>query len=689
MKNIIAKNKSIIELFVILSVILSIYGYIISKVGFNIIISAIAIISMLIVVIKFENDKLFNSIIENFFKFRWLIYLMIFIICLLFKLHGSSIGVYNEYFKEKIDYKKNSTLLGKARAIRSDEFTVLTPYYISQTYNDFAKESDMVSITPQNMIIGYNAPVKDITVLAKPLDWGYMLLGKDYGLSWYWCMKFILIFAFALECMYILTKNKELSIVGALLVSLGPSTQWWFAPHMPDVILWMMALLSTMYYYLKTDKTWLKNILMIIIPFIITEYAIALFPSFQVGLGIFAFVMLILLIIREKIPLFKDKQQNIRHIVLILITVSLLGYFLITNKDALLAIMHTVYPGNRVILGGNHPFTSLFTDLTTIFLPYHDITHSNNSEVSTYIHFGFFIAILYPAILKAMKKNKDKNLIIGNGMLIILTLYALFMIIGFPEWLAKITFFSYINRMKMIFGLICVFFTIWGFDSIIKYRKDINPIYYCFCAILFCFINALFILDGRLRVYMNSISYLFEIFIFFIILITLYFKYDRISISLLIGLLLFGSLTINPIVLGTSDIYNHPSAKKIQEIAKKDKDARWISYNSIVPQNYIIMNGAKSINAVNFYPDKKKWKIIDSKGKYEDKYNRYAHIQIIFTDTEQDNISIENPVSADQVQAKIRLQDLINLKVKYILSQEQIERENDSYRLKKIYYHYG
>ena len=683
MKKVIEKNKKWIELFIIITIILVIYGFITSRIGLNIPLTLIATCFILLTSIKFGNEKLFDNIINKFYKFRWLIYLIIFIICLLFKVHGSSIGEYSNYFKEKIDDTTTTTLMGRSRAIRSDEYVVLTPYYISQTYNDFEKNSNMMSLTPQNMIIGYNAPVKDITVLAKPLDWGYMLLGKDYGLSWYWCMKLLLIFAFALECMHIITKNKELSIVGALLVTLGPSTQWWFAPHMPDVILWMMALLSTTYYYLSTDKRWLKNTLMIIVPFIVTEYAIALFPSFQVGLGIFALVMLILLIVRDKISLFKDKKQNIRHIVLFVLTILLLGYFVITNKEALLAVMNTAYPGARVVTGGDQPFSALFTDLTTIFLPYKDITYLNNCEVSTYIHFGFFIFLLYPVLAKAMKKENDRSIIIGRGMVIILIIYSLFMLIGFPEWLAKITFFSYINRMKMIAGLIAVFFTVWGFNAILKYRKNINSIYYVICSIIYCVIN-LFFITPALKEYMNSILYIIEILAFFIILMTLYFKWEKISLSLLLGLLLFSSITINPIVIGIKDIYNHPSASKIQEIVKEDKDSYWLGYDSIMTQSYIMMNGGKTINGVNFYPDKEKWEILDPEGTYDYEYNRYAHIYTYFTDKENDEKLIKS-TNGDCVTLRINLQDLVDLKVKYIVARYPLERENSEYKLSEIY----
>ena len=117
-------NKKTIELFGILSMILVICGFIISRIGLNKIILFLTLLSIFMVIIKFKYEKIFDNTLEKIFKFRWLLYLVVFLICVIFKLHGSSIGVYNTYYKEKIDSTKNTILLGQPRYIRSDEFNV-------------------------------------------------------------------------------------------------------------------------------------------------------------------------------------------------------------------------------------------------------------------------------------------------------------------------------------------------------------------------------------------------------------------------------------------------------------------------------------------------------------------------------------------------------------------------------------
>ena len=488
-------DNKIVKFIILLGIIAMATAIITYSCGISKIIFGLAFITVIFTYIYVFKNDLFEMIVDNFVRYRFVICLVLFLICLVFKISGSSIGVYDTAFPTKIE-NKNSILFGQARAIRSDEWVVMTPYYFSQKNASYNKISHQMSIEGQNMIIGYNSPVKDITVLAKPLVWGYMLLGNEYGLSWYWCMKVILIFLASFEMCYIITKkNKKLSISGGILVTYGPSTQWWFAPHMPDVILWAMVLFSLIYHLCTHKKMWVRNILTILIPFVALEFVIALFPSFQVGLGYFILAVFLALIFRDDIKLFENKKQVFRLAIVAIASLSLIGYFVVSNKEALKYEMNTAYPGKRVDLGGENKVKDLFTDLATPFLAYtgERTPYINKSEDSTYIHFGVFMLLLSPLLIKELKKKKDKDYILGIAMVIVLLVDMSFMIFGFPEILSKITFFSYINRMKMIVGIISVIFTIWGFNALEKLKDKVNSKYYYLAILAFCLLYLSFI----------------------------------------------------------------------------------------------------------------------------------------------------------------------------------------------------
>lgn len=675
------KNKFLLISGMILCTFLFIYR----KYGFSIFGILFPLFSIFVNYLYFFKNKKFNKYIDYFVKYRYVISLIIFLFLLLFKISGSSIGMYDSYLVDKNNESIKYNIFSEAKGIRSDEWLVMTPYNISQNYNNNKIYSNFVSVTGQNMIIGYNSPVKDITILAKPISWGYILFGAEYGLSWYWCMKTILFFLLSFElCMIITKKDKKLSIIGSLLITYGPSTQWWFAPHMPDVILYFMALFVMIYHLVSNESSKIKNLLVLLLPFTALGYVIALFPSFQVGLGYFLLVLFVALMIRDKNKFYKEKENIIRIIIIGIVSILLIGYFLYNNLDALKSVSNTVYPGSRMETGGNLYVKDLFTDLGTPFLSYKlEPLYGNSCEDCTYIHFGIFFLMLLPLLIKNMKKNNDRNWIIGLSISIIMIIYAIFMIVGFPLLLSKLTFFNYINRMKMIYGLISVIFTIWGFKALEENNK-IDKKYYYLAIFSFGLLYISFI-DSCLKNYLQSWVYYGEILFYALILFLIKGKHKNLGYGMIICLITFSSICINPIITGISAITNHPSTLFIEETIKKDNDSYWMSYNSIVYQGYLISLGTKTINAVNFYPDIEKWKIIDPSNKYEEQWNRYAHILVNITDN--DNY-LTNEMSPDAINAYLNNETIYKLGVKYVISNsvDNLEIYNDeNYVYNKIY----
>ena len=594
-------------------------------------------------------------------KWRYLIALLVFVFCVIFKVHGSSINEYNKMFANYDQYESESVILGKSRGVRSDEWLVHAPYYMSQYYNNYEKDSEMVSLEGQDMIVGYNAPVKDVTLIAKPFTWGYVLFGNEYGLSWYWCSKLILLVLVNFElCMIVTRKNKKISLLGAIMVAFAPTVQWWFVPHMVDVFFWGMAVFVLAYYFFTSTK-WMRILCMVLLPLSVITFVLALFPSLQVSVGLTMLVLFIVCMIRDKSEITFKKKDIWRIVLMALVAFGVLGYTILGSKDAIKALSDTAYPGRRVSLGGGGGIKSLFTDLTTFALPYKDITYSNNSEVSTFIQFTPIFLMLYPVIWKKMKK--DKNMIVGNALLICIVVMATFMLVGFPELLAKLTGFSYINRMDIAYGFVATIFTIWGIDMIFKKqifsKKQIFGVLLIYGFLYVCFVGADELTYFGWKYYLMAIAGL---------LVLGYLMLRGCQKLFIIGvtiLMLVSGATVNPIARGTVALFNHPLEQKIREIAAEDRDAYWLSLNNIILQQVGIANGAKMLNAVNFYPDFEKWKMIDKDGEYRDVYNRYAHMSINLVEGKTEYAVGATP---DLITVKLGCVDVLKWPVKYLVS---------------------
>lgn len=638
------------------------------------------IINCLNLKFKQEISCLFDKII----RYRYIVALIIFVLCLIFRLHGSSLSVFSTIFTDKTDENMSSVIIGEGRNLRGDEFNVQLPYYFSQYYNDYELTSYQMSIAGQDMILGYNAPVKDITMIAKPFTIGYILFGNEIGLSWYWCSKLILFTLVMYEAVYILTRgNKKLSVLGSFLTVFSPAMQWWFSPHMYDVFFWAMTLFVLGYYFFVAQKKWLKWLVTILAICSITGFVLALFPSLQVALGLLALVLLIIVLIRDREKIDFQKLDIFRIVIVVLGIAVLLGWFLYNSWDQLQLLYGTVYPGSRISTGGDADLSVLFSNLTNILSPYKDLNYSNNCETSGFYHIGVFFVFYFPYIAYKWKQNKkvSYNFIVGLSIVLIMIIEMIFLLVGFPEWLAKITLFSYINRMNLVYSFTSLLFTIWSIDTIYKNKELRNLKYGLICAVIFAVSYYFSVTDEMINYILtmnNSVKvakryYIIFILIFSSIGVLILLKNIRISAYILICITVFSTFSINPIVAGISDITNHPIYDKIQEIIKTD-DARWISLETGIEQNYLLASGAKCINAVNFYPDYGKWDKIEDR-EHDEIYNRYAHMNISLT---EDKTSY-NLVNPDNIQINLNVEDLKSWEVKYVLSRKNILDVVDSH----------
>ena len=623
----------------------------------------LGVLGTLVLLFDFFYPKKAKKICNFILDKRYFIATLVFIICLLFKLHMSSIGCYHYLFKNQATKVEATTILGMSRSIRSDEYMVHTPYYFSQYYNNYKKISKQMSLSGQDMIIGYNSPVKDISLLAKPLTWGYVLLGNEYGLSWYFSLKIILLVLISYEFVMILTKNnKKVSVMGALLISYSPAIQWWLVPHMADVFLWSMTLCVIAYHFFTTNKRWLKNLLTILAPLVLSVFVLALFPSCQIPLGIIALCLFIGALVRDKEQISFEKRDVFRIIYIVVISAIILSYSLLTSLDAIKLLYNTVYPGKRISLGGNYTFRSLFTNLTTLFLPYKESNVLNNCEVSDFIHIVVPCIIIFPLLYKKLKEKKESNLIIGIIIFIALVIEMIFMLIGFNELLAKLTLFSYINRMELIYGFTATIFSLWTIAVLWKYKSILSMKAKVISILIFIIGYTLTITKQNVE-YLPFYIYLVEILAFSVFVFLIYQRKQKNSIIILFLILLVSSFTINPIAYGTSSITDYKLIPVVKKTITKNKEYV-LATNSLQMQSLLLANGIKTINAVNFYPDLKKWDLIDSKGKYTDVYNRYYHTEVRLTN-EKTSFDLKQ---ADMFILNLNVSDIKKWPVKTIVS---------------------
>lgn len=626
------------------------------------------------------------NIIDNIIKFRFLIAISIFILLVSFKINGSSIGAWDMYASELIDQTENSLIMGDNRAIRSDEWMVQTTYYMAQAMSEdfYPLYNTNIMDDGLNMILAYNSPVANLSIIGKPFNWGFLLLGKEYGLSWYWAFKTIALWLLAFELSMILTKKmKGISILASFWITFSPAIQWWFMQHVGDTIFFTLAMIVAFYKYVENikDKKWKKLSFSLMFAFSAIGFALVIYPAFQVPLAylILVFMAVIYFGMFKRPKLKKDDYIFVSMIILIIGIV--LGQFLLTSMDAIKATLETVYPGKRVSTGGGVELFRYSEFMINTYTPFRDINYLNNCEVSSFINFFIgSVIVLFVAISK-----KVKNIGIGIALFIVALLQFIWTVVPFNETIAKITFLSYVptDRMMLMFNFTAMLLSIWAIGVIFR-EKIISPLVGGIIAVVNFSVYALLILKSPYRDYTN-LRYLIILFaIYLIINVSIFVRWKMVFFIAMSVLIFMSGMTVNPVVKGIGGIYNKTLSKAIIEIEENDPDSVWLAEGEETKGEFIYANGAKAINGTHFYPALSTWKKISEDYDDEIIYNRYAHVKISLT-TDETKFSLGN---ADAFEIDLNIEELKTLNIKYIVTKNDLSNilNEDNIKFEEIYH---
>lgn len=621
---------------------------------------------------KDNSWSIFNKII----KYRYLIALVIFIILVMLKVNGSSIALWTNYIGGS---DKTTIVVGKARPVRSDEWEVLTPNVLAQAKSNppYQVVNPNVGASGENMLVSLGMPVRDIYDLSQPLNWGYLLFGSEYGLSWYWNGKILLILLLSFElCMIITRQNKFASSLGAFWLALSPAVQWWLAQHVGNVLLYMEAMIVTFYYFFRyQDKMRAKTIFAILFALSCVGYVFPLYPPLQVTFGYLALIIMAIIYtdFRKKIKFNKSDKYIIIGTGIFIILMLFHAYLI--SKGALSALSNTAYPGKRVSSGGGAPNYAFYSFLTNLFLPYKDVTvsNTNNSEISSLLNFLPAVILALPFLIG----KKSANLKFGIPIVLYSLLLAFYMYFQIPVHIAEATFFSYVTpgRAMLTYALSAALASIWAlaeFSGLPVVKRN-NSIVVSILVGISYFICVKY---TELNQYVAFQYYAFFILILMILNYWLLRGKKRQFAVVMLGVILLSGATVNPINIGTGAIYNLDLSKEIQAVHQKDPGAVWIpdTNDAGAIGALIYANGAKSLGGINSIPEKSAWSAIDPNGKYETIYNRDAHIsfQIVNSPT---NFKLE---AAGNFIVNINVNDLQKLKVKYVVSSEDLVSDDDA-----------
>ena len=607
------------------------------------------------------------------FRFRYGIVLILLAVCIVLELSGSSMSSWCNALG--VSPQENGVLFRTANPYRSDEFAVNTLFAVAQAKNPggaYPYFSEIVRGTATDMYIVYGQPVRSFGIIFRPFQIGYLLFGTAKGLAFFWCGRLLFLFMASFEFGRIFLEKKKLAVIYALMLTLSPVIQWWFAINgLVEMFIFGQLCAMMLWKYMNEKKLWKKIAESFVFFWSGAVYILVFYPAWQVALG-YVFLGIFIWVIlenrtkrpwklKEDLPVILGTGAVILFLMLIL---------LFRSWDTIQTTLNTVYPGQRVSTD-KLQLQDLFGGLYNIYLALSD---SHLLHEWGFVDF-FPLGILMAVYVLIKNKKKDSLLII---LLILQGLLLIIYTLPVPEILTKVTLLSMSTPNRALIAiqflniLLLLRSCIWLHIQGKAYKVIVGGLV---CAVGVTWIFAANIDDIPLSFFMMVGMAL--LFFTVSVLVWRAHRSERILrwmclLVLTIGLI--GGGLVNPVQKGLDFIEKSVLLDEIESVVAEDPDGKWIVEGMQYPNtNLTLLAGASTINSTNVYPAMERWNQLDPSGKYEDVYNRYAHILINLQEGETE-FSLLYP---DSFQVSVNTEDMKTLNVSYILSQNELEQYSD------------
>lgn len=610
-------------------------------------------------------------------KHRYKLALIVLIFMTLMQYTNSSNNAYSIFTME--EDKNNSILRSTGVGYLYQDYAVEEPLAASQAHNGYNKINTMVGGVNTDLLTLVHSPVKNIFIIAKLYNVGYLLLGPHMGLAFESTFKVLFILLASYEFLMILTNNKKLyAVIGAFTLATSIAVQ---ADAML-IIACVETILVLFNKFMLEEKYKVKVLCVLGMTISLLTFLFTFYIPYIVPFGYFMIAGIIWIILKNKKE-YKFKLADLLLIVCgLVITVIFVVSFFYTSQEAINFLRNTVYPGqgNNTRMNG---ITFLFTYLYNYLMPFKPQING--------LYFGGIISLIPITFLLAFYYAfyKDSHQEFFMPMVVFTTFIVIATVSGFPAIVNKFTLFSYVYQYNSavvadFVGFLIMFYYLANVqEPIFKTKGRIR--FLILIMIPLAFIQyPRYILDHRLHL---SVFATIICWCGYSLLSANKKEYRGALLFSLVVLSITG-LFYKPVTIGMHAITDLDISHKITELSENDKDAKWVALSDLPlgMANFIAANGGTSINATPLYQGEDFYKNLlgeEKANETKDIWNRYALLKVELSN--ENNVELINGAD-DQIMLKLNKESFEKLGVKYIVTyMEQNEIEKEGYKVTKLF----
>ncbi|MBI1761019.1 MAG: hypothetical protein HYR56_06235 [Acidobacteria bacterium] len=537
-------------------------------------------------------------------------------------------------------------------------------------------------------------PVWHITLLARPVTWGYFLFGAQRGLAWSWWFQ-------TFSCFTVLWLLLEVVLRGRTILAACGALWFCASAYVVCYSLWpayaaffpCLGCLA-LYHVLNSSKPKVQLLCGVLAGLSFPGLLMFLYPPWQVVLGYLFLALFIGLFIRdrlyEKVRALAPSQALALTVALVLAT-SLSAAFLVTCWPALQAMRHTVYPGGRIYQGGDYSLGMLFKGIYNLRTIYELPEFFGNPCMAASFYY-FFPAVMTAVCLSRWWARRLGA--VGWALLLYIGGWLLYALVGLPAWLAKLSLLSFTNGLQGDLGLglaaviLCVYTLAQAPAAEAKaggWPRRAIPVLAGAGTV------ALYLVYG-LMTQANAKNFPPISFAIFAALLAGYCAYAMLAgqwkgfCALVLMAVLTTAAFFNPLTTRLDFLYTNDLAQQIKRLNEKTPGGPplWACYGMNYSGILVGMLGGRTLTWVQFYPQLELWRVLDPSRQQEFAYNRYAHVFLKYGG-EAAPVKFIPTIDSFQVEVSPNHPGLRSLGVRYILAQGESQKSLAEARLQLLY----
>jgi hypothetical protein len=553
-----------------------------------------------------------------------------------FSIHGFSVSRWHLLD----DSPETELLIGASQGVRSDDWALWLPSAFAQIQHDpdFPLHNLNMALG-QNMALVTSAAIADPIVVFRPPVWGFFV-GPDFGMGWCWGVYvFGFVAAFHLLFLEISQGRPLLSLAAAVALLFSPFFQFWSlnAAFLASTVALGVVAAHRLSFATQRWQKWLCGLAL---GWSAGAFALTLYPPYQVVMGWFGLFTLLGLILRSRqraSSLAWDRDRSLGALAALLVVGFAAGHFFLIAHEAIRLTASTLYPGQRVATGGATSPWLLFSNnvLPHYFVRASSVLGRNLCEAASFV-------LLFPLALALLVSGRNRRAFAGDPLLLSLVAYLALLfvwnVLGFPEFLARLTLFSKAPEHRTAIGLgvadVALVLALLASPATQPLRLASNARRAAFFAALLAPLLLLVVGLGRAEPQLLGAGAVAQIALL-------------VGAQLAVGFLLatkrpaalvaFAALNVactawfNPVVHGGfAAIWNNPVSEKIRALdAAHGGRSSWIVFDDLVVGQLPPMLGARSLASVQFYPQPDFWRALDPEQDMAAAYNRFAHVAFV------------------------------------------------------------